>query len=205
MRKMLISKKVFLALSFSFYWVPYEVVADITVLNTRGKPGRDVLELMGDSKTEDFGRPLVDSINSDAVISGVRPGKRDDELGRYIHFTGDSCGNLDIACYAMVYYKSYHGYIDLSDYDRLVFDVSVDQSPTAALSVRIGSYPSRSEIEISDMLPSAGKGYRTVEITMEQFMENSFEGFNPKCTEDALSFGTTGTAEITISNVRWLK
>ena len=180
-------------------------VAEVVIVNTRGKPGRDVLELMGDSKTEDFGRPLVDYRNSDAVISGVRPGKQPEELGRFLNFTGDSCGDLDIACFAMVYYKSYHGYIDLSSYQKLVLDVKVEQAPSEAISLRIGSYPKRAEVNLSPRLPAPGRGFRTIEITMDEFMQHAYDGFDPQYTEDALSFGTTGQAQIIISNVRWVQ
>ena len=174
---------------------------DLTVLSVRGKPGRDVLELMGDGKTNDFGRPISDNDNTDAVVSYLVDGVEENGRARYIEFTGDNCG--DTVCFAMVFYKSYHGVLDLSKYSALLMDIAVEKAPDEGLSIRIGSYPSRAEIDIADRLPPAGQGWRKLRIELSEFENNAFENYSTSYTEDVLSIGTTGQAAIKINNVRW--
>ena len=181
----------------------YTYCADLTVLSPRGKPGRDVLELMGDGKTNDFGRPIADYDNTDAVISYLVTGPDGRERGRYIEFTGDNCG--EITCFAMVFYKSYHGVLDLSKYQALVMDISVEKAPDKGLGIRIGSFPTRAEIDVTNKLPQEGSGWSELRIALSEFELNTFEGYTTDYTEDVLSIGTTGKAAIKIYNVRWIE
>lgn len=176
---------------------------DLIILNGHGTPGRDVLELMGDGKSENFGRPIADNNNSDALHSYLIQGKNSDELIRFVKFTGDNCGPT--TCLAMFFYKSFHGILDLSKYQALEFDIKVASLPTKSIGLRIGSWPARAEIDITERLPTIKEGWKTISLSMTEFKNNTFADFLFSRTEDVFSLGTSGKAEIYLSNIRWVE
>ena len=175
--------------------------SELTVLDESGFPGRYVLELMGDAKTGDFARPIDDSDNTDAIISFLTPGRSEGSRARSVEYTGDNCGNG--VCFAMYYYKAYHGIVDLHTASALVFDVKVNKQPSEPFVIRVGGYPSRAEVEVNSYLPSEAGGWKTVSIPREAFEGNVFEQFEFSYVEDVVSFGTTGSAQLVFANIRW--
>ena len=176
---------------------------DLKVLDERAFPSRDVLELMGDGKTGDFGRPLIDFGRTDAMISRITDGPNHSK-SRYLEFTGDNCGS-DGNCFVLAFYKSYHGLLDLSMYTALEFDVMVEENHSANIGIRIGSYPSRAEINISSRLPQPGQGWKHIRLTMKEFMDNVYEGYSPDMTEDVFSIGTQDKITLRLANIRWVR
>ncbi len=177
---------------------------ELIVLNERGKPTRDVLELLGDMKSGDFGRSIYAVNDASAFHSELVNGPTDGTKARLIDFTGDSCVTPD-NCFSLLFYKSYHGYLDLSRYSALVFDVKVETFPSRPIGIRIGSYPTRAEIDITDRLPLAGEGWKTIQLTLKEFNDNLYENFSSVYTEDVFSIGTTGKARLLLANIRWVE
>lgn len=174
---------------------------DLIVLNERGKPGRDVLELIGDGKTNEFGRPVADYASTEAIISKLVPVENKTDIARQVIFTGENCG--EVTCLAILFYKSFHGILDVSQFKSLEFDIKIDSPPTKPVGLRIGSWPSRAEIDITNKLPNVSEGWKTIRITMDEFKRNTFDNFDFERTEDVFSFGTDGKIEFAIANIKW--
>ncbi len=175
---------------------------ELSVLNIRGKAGRGLLAMIGDGKTNNFGRPAAEHIVVDGISMEKSSGMKEGERGVIIEINGDTC-NGDF-CFGLWFIKSVRGALDLSGYSQLVFDIEVYEAPSDAFLLRVGGFPTRFEMDIRDRLPATNEGWKSITISLDEINANSLENFTLSYVPDAFSIGTPGKFKVGLSNIRWL-
>ncbi|MCM2678419.1 putative glycoside hydrolase [Echinimonas agarilytica] len=173
---------------------------EFDVFTSRGKPGRGLLELLGDPKSNEWARPISDHQSSPAFnVQSMKTA--DGERGRTIIMTGDNCGNGQ--CLAMYYIKSARGNVDLSSYRELSFDIEIIDTPKSPLLLRVGSWPSRIEVDVTPMLPYSGQGWKTIRYSMNVLLNNTHDNFDIGVVPDVFALSSAQAASFNIKNIRW--
>ena len=187
-------------------WLPFKALAEVSwVLNPAGKAGRGIVEVIGDPNTGRWTTPAID--HEKHIALSVEKAYNPDEhvVETQIVYNGDNCNEDGSLCLALHYFKSTRGDMNYEDYDQLVFEIEVIESPTEDVLLRIGSYPTRAELSIKDKLPDAGAGWKTITITKAEFTEHIFEGFTFDRVADPFSISTVGKLIYKLKRIRWEK
>ena len=175
------------------------------VLKPVGKAGRGIVEVMGDPNSGRWTTPVIDQHKHKAINLSKKYDPTDDVVETFVQYTGENCNEAGDLCLALYYFKSTRGAMDYSDYNRLVFEIQLIHPPSDALLLRIGSYPTRAELDIRDRLPNADAGWSTITVTKQEFRNYIFEGFEFNEVADPFSLTTSGTVAYKIRRIRWEK
>lgn len=174
------------------------------VINSRGKPGQGQLAIVGDMKTNNFGRPAQEHFEVPGIDIETVAGRKASERGIQIHFNGDSCTNDDAPCFALYFLKSYRGALDFEAMSELAFDIKILETPDQPMLLRVGGYPVRFELDIKEQLPSELSTWKTIRIDRRTIAQNSYEDFSMGFVPDTFSIGTAGKAKFVLTNVKWV-
>ena len=173
------------------------------VLNPAGKAGRGLVEVVGDPKTGRWTTPSQDHTKHAAITVKKTYDDQAHVVESNVIYTGDNCNEDGSLCLALYYFKSTRGDTDLESYDELIFDIKIIDAPSDALLLRVGSYPSRAELDIRDKLPKAGEDWKTITVNKQEFNQYLFEDFSFARSADPFSLTTGGTVNYVVRNIRW--
>ena len=173
------------------------------VLNPAGLAGRGIVEVIGDPKTNRWTTPSIDHEKHFAISVNKSYVGQFNTVVTEVAYNGDNCNESGELCLALFYFKSTRGDMDLSAYDKLIFDIEILEDPSEELLLRIGSYPTRAEFDIRDMLPKAGEGWKKVVVTRAKLEQHFFEDFSFERVADPFSLTTAGTVKYRVKNIKW--
>ncbi len=173
------------------------------VLNPAGKAGRGLVEVVGDPNSGRWTTPAIDHVKHKAINVAKHYNIENHVVETKVEYTGDNCNEDESLCLALYYFKSARGAMDLGEYSELIFEIDIIESPSDALLLRVGSFPTRAEMSINDKLPTPSEGYKRITITKEEFSNFFFEDFSFQQVADPFSLTTNGTIKYKIKNIQW--
>ena len=180
------------------------LIAEIAwVLNPAGKAGRGLVEVIGDPKTGRWTTPAIDHKKHAAVNVARNYDKENHVVETEVIYTGDNCNEDESLCLALYYFKSTRGEMDLDDYNQLSFEIDIIEPPTDTLLLRIGSFPTRAEMGINELLPAPEDGYKRIIVTRQEFSNFFYEDFSFHRVADPFSLTTNGKVRYKIKNIYW--